>query len=265
MSDSQNQRPERKKNALNNSKITLSAPHPSAKGTYCQLAFDVYNNNPRIVVNTRDPNLQGRENDFGKITAAMDPVSFQIFIEMLRAAAKSTGKYKNKIECNNHEFVGGQRSQEIKTLSDVIVCKEDDGVVFVAVRSTKQGWPVVRFDFGFSDRRYHSLVKHDGTPWSKAELSNIAALAFANLLSTLVTSVLDTHYVDTSGQRQGGGGWKGKSGGGGGYAGGNRGGYGGGSGGGYGGGNRGGYGGGGSRSEATADTSDSSGDDDIPF
>lgn len=265
MSDQQ-QRPERKKNAFNNSKITLSAPHPSAKGTYCQLAFDVWNNNPRVVVNTRDPNLQGRENDFGKITAAMDPVSFQMLIELIRAAVKSQGKFKNKIECNNHEYVGGQRSQDIKTLADIIVCKDDDGVVFISVKSSKPSWPVVRFDFGFSDRRYHGLVKGDGTPWTKAEVSGIAALAFTNLLSALLASVLDTHYADTSGQRGGGGGggWKGKSGGGGYGGGGNRGGYGGG-----GGGNRGNYGGGGGggRSDYAASESAASVDvdDDIPF
>lgn len=190
-------KPPKRKNALNNPKLRLSAPNPQAKGIYASLAWDLYQNNPRLVVDTKDPNLSSPENSYGRITAALDPVVFGIFLQNLQDSIASDKAVKFKVENYNHEFSNGQRSQEIVHLTDLWVGKDAEGQVFVSVVSKKgDQWPVIKFVFGPSDQRYHKFFKGDGTQFSKAELSVYAARAYYVLLSTVMASVMDTHYYE---------------------------------------------------------------------
>lgn len=236
------QKPKRVKHALNNPKLRISAPNPAVKGVYSTLAFDVYQNNPRIVVDTKDPSLANPDNGYGRITAALDPTVFGVFLEFLDKSIKSDGATKFKIENYGFEYVNGQRSQEAAHLSDVWVGKEADGTVFISVISKKPGFPTIKFPFGLSDQRWHKIYHGDGTQFTKAELSEKAAAAYLRLLTNLVPNVLDTHYYDAPPNTN----WKNK-----------------GNGGGYGG-NRGGNGGGGGYNKPAPAAADL-GDDDLPF
>ena len=226
------QKPQRKKNAFQNPKIRLSAPNPMLKtGPWATLGFDFIQNNPRIVVDTKDPNLSGPENGYGRITAPLDSVVFLMLIEGIQAAIQAKEAMKLKIENSNHEFVNGQRSAEIAHLTDIWIGKDAEGQVFISVvKANASNWPSIKFTFGPADRRYHKFFKEDGNEWSKAELSVLAAKAYVRLLTGLLPCIADTHYYEAPPNpnwKSGGGGGN-KFGGGGGY---NRGGNGGGGGG----------------------------------
>lgn len=207
------QKPVRKKNALNNAKLRLSAPNPNAKGVYSNLSWDIYQNNPRIVVDTRDPNLSSPENGYGRIQAALDPLVFGVFLNFMKEAIASPSAVKFKIENYSFEYTNGQRAQEASHTSDVWVGKDAEGQMFLTVVSKKSGnWPVIKFIFGPSDQRWHKFFHGDGTPISKAELSVYAAKSYAEWLPLLTASVMDTHYYEAPPNTA----WKNKQGGGGG-------------------------------------------------
>lgn len=190
------QKPVVKKTALKNPKLSLAAPNPAAKGVYAKLSFDVYQNNPRIVIDTKDPGMMNKESSFGRITAAMDAISFSMFLELLKGIIDSPVADKKKFENFGNEYVNGQRSNEIVALTDVWVGKDTEGVVFVSVVSKKPGWPVIKFPFGLSDRRFTKIYHSDGTEYSKAEISVLAAKAYYKLLTELMPNVLDTHFYE---------------------------------------------------------------------
>lgn len=220
-------RPQHRKNAFNNSKMTLSAPLPGQKGIYAKLSFDIFRNNPRVIVATNDPALKNPENQYGRITAALDPVVFFSFLEFIEKCVRSTGPTKYKIENFNHGYANGQRSQEIEHLSNLIIGRDEEGHIYLSVTSTKANWPVIKFNFGFADRRYHHVVKGDGSPLSTVETSQLVAMAYYRLLQQLAASVMDTHYEEppapqggfNKGGKPGGGYGNRQGGGGGGYGG----------------------------------------------
>ncbi len=196
---------EKAKNALNNSKLSLSAPCPGVGGKYSQLKFDIYQNNPRIVVRTNDPSEMTREKNFSQIVAAMDAPNFYAFLELLKTAYESTVETKNRIENWNYDFVEGQRSKEPIHLSDTWVGKDKDGCVFISVVSKKEDRPVIKFITVPGDNRWHKFYHSDGTQYTMAESSVILARSWYNLLSGLMSNIIVKEYVEPPPYVPGGG------------------------------------------------------------
>lgn len=246
-------KPPKRKHALNNPKLRLSAPN--TKGGYASLSWDLYQNNPRIVVDMKDPSLASPENGYGRITAAMDMPTFGVILTYLQQAIDSKEPVKFKIENWGHDYVDGKRNMEATLSSDTWVGRDAEGQIFLSIVTKKHSnWPVVKFVFGPADNRYHKFFNADGSAPSKAELSVIHAKSYALMLPLLMASVADTHYYDAPPPQ---GGWGNKGGGGGNRQWGNKGGQG-------GGGNYGGGGGGGNRPQQQAPAK-SDNDDDIPW
>lgn len=242
----------REKNALDNRKLSLSAPLPNGGGKKSSLQWSLVSNNPRITVFTNDPN--DANNNYGKISANLDLPKFYEFMLKLRQAADAPGEYKSYVENLGFTFYGGKRSDTPAVLSQLFVGKDKDGVVWMSVTDAqKKERPRIKFNFGTPD--FHTWHHGDGTPYSAGEASKLAAEAYYLMLTNLMTHMAAMHYVEPPPRDgQGGGGGGGNRGGYGGGGGGNRSG-----GGGYGGGERSGGGGGGG-SEAAAVR-----DDDLPF
>jgi hypothetical protein len=239
------QRPERKKNALDNTKLKMSAPTPGHQGKYANLVWGLYSNNPRITVYTGDPNDAGEQNGWGKISANLDAPIFFAFLKMLHDVIDAPPDTKNKIENKNFIFPGGKRSEKPVVTSELWVGKDKDGIIWISVSARDR--PKIKFNFNKSD--FHEFYHGNGEPYTPAESSAVYARGYITLLEGLMTTMLDNHWVEPPPRDPPGGG--GQRGGGGGYGGGGgqRSG-----GGGYGGGSGGGGGG-----------STSGGDDDIPF
>ncbi len=190
-----NQRPERKKNAFNNNKLTLSAPCPTAKGKYSTLGFEFYNNNPAIVVRTNDPADMDPSRNYGRIMANMDTPAFFAFIVNLKSAIESEGEFKRKCENHNHEYVNGRRSEEIVHISDLWVGKDKDGCVYISVLSKKEDRAVIKFVFGPSDGRWHKYFHGDGQPFTKGDMSMLYAKAWVMILSEVTPNLIAQEYV----------------------------------------------------------------------
>lgn len=236
----------RKKIALDNRKLSLSAPVPNTTPPqYARLDWGLFTNNPRITVYTNDPNDQQNEN--GKIAAHLDARVFMELMQKIYTVVDGPNGYKEKLDCNNYTFYGGQRSKAPELVSEVWFGKDDDGVVWISVvDAKKRDRPKIKFKIQTPD--FHRFVKANGEPFSPGEGSLAATKGYVRLLENLMTHLMVMEYKEPEPKGQGGGG-RGNYGGGGGQ----RGNYGGG-GGGY---NRGGNQGGGS--------DDSGGGDEIPF
>lgn len=210
------------KHGLNNPKTRLSAPCPTARGKQSTLGWDIWNNNPRVVVNTGDPNLANPSSQYGRITAAMEPPSFYALLEMIRTVANATEEVRYEFKL----FALGrnaQRGDQPRHASSIWVGRGADGEVFLSVvkKEDADGWPVIKFPFAPPDSRFVKIHKQDGSEFSKAELSTKLAIAYANMLENMMGTLLITNYVEPEpfipGNRGGGGGYGNRGGGGGGY------------------------------------------------
>lgn len=243
--------------ALSNGKLAQQAPNPNVKGgQWATLKIEVWNNNPRLVVDTKDPNMRSKEMKFGKIEAPMALIELYALFELLKdlADGKRTGTWP--VQCSGHDFSSGQKSQEIVPLSSIFAGRDADGHVFISVvKENDKRFPVIKYVFAEHDKRYTKFLNNNKEPMSKPEASQLFARAWVAQYSALLPAVLNTHYQkpEPPGNRGGGG-----------YGGGNRGGYGGGGGGNRGGGYGGGGGGGRPAEGGSAPAGDTM-DDDLPF
>lgn len=244
------QRPQRKKNALDNAQLSLSANCPTAQGKRSSLSMNVIANNPRITVYTNDPN--DANNNYGKITANLNLPVFGIYLEMLQQAVDfvptpEKPEFKTIIGNKNFIFPGGQRSKEPVPVSELHVGKNKEGVVWVAVLD-KSGKDRPRIQFPFTVSNFHDLRWGDGTALTPAEVSVLAARSHLRIWRDVMYQLVVNEYVEPPKKEFNGNGGGNRNGGGGNY-GGNRGGGG------------GGYNGGGGNSTNMGSTGGSADDD----
>lgn len=208
-------RPTRKKNALDNSKLRLSAPSPVAQGKYASLSVIFDNNNPRFVVYTGEES--DRSNNYGKIEARLDLSVFSAFVVLLRNVAQPStpNGHKDKLDNLNFIYPGGKRSEAPVVVSELQVGKDKEtGEIWMAVVAKDR--PRIQFKFG-PPPMHKNWVHGTGEPFSAGELSAIFAQGYANLIERMVAHLAVTEWVDPAiaraekeakqgGQRSGGGG-----------------------------------------------------------
>jgi hypothetical protein len=250
MADNNFRAPPRPKNALDNRRLHLLTPCPTAPGKTSQLSIGVFIKEKfgepfvRITVATRDPEDQGERNGYGKITAEFDPPVFYALLEKLDRIAKGPAGTEDKIKWEVKEitFMNGRRSDGPMPVAEVHFGKDVDGIVWLSV--LKPNRPRIKFSFGITD--FHNLVHKSGEQVSKSECSEIFALGWTNTLRSVLPHFIIHNYKDIPWDPTGGKGGQG---------------------GGQGGGqrqwnNNGGGNGGGSRQVETSTTTS---DDDIPW
>lgn len=203
--------PQRKKNALDNNKLKLSTPCPTAPGKNSSLVWGVYSNNPRLTVYTGDPEDSGERNGYGAIKANLDGPVFYTFLEICKKIIAGPPDKKLKIDLLNFTFFGGKRSEAPVVTQEVWVGKDNDGSVWISVIAPNR--PKIKFVF--SNNTSYNLYHGDGTPLSKEEMSNLFALGYVNMLSNLTANVMVEEYADIVPKQQNGGGYQGRGNGGG--------------------------------------------------
>lgn len=188
---SQNQRfqaPPRKKNALDEYKLRLSARPQQGAQKPSSLAFSVVKNMVHVDVYTNVPN----DKDNGRIRAAMDSPTFFAMLELLNLAIESNEPFSRKIENKNFTFYQGKRSEAPQIVSNTMVGKDKEGRVFLAVLAKDRP----NIPFYFLPSSFHSLTMQDGSPVDEGTVSVIYAKGFLKLLYTLVPTVLSAEYVE---------------------------------------------------------------------
>ena len=201
MADFQNQR---KKIALDESKLKLSGPQQDGGRGRPTLAVGLHKNQPRLDVYTNDPN---DKTDNGRIRAAMDSLTFFALLESLNQVIESPGKIMKAVQNRGYSFRGGKRSEQPETLSTTIVGKDDDGRVYIEVVAERRP----RIKFYFLSSNWHHLMDQSGNKLGEAEVTVLYAKAWMKLMQGLIPHLLVTEYVEpeprdgNGGQRGGGG------------------------------------------------------------
>lgn len=207
MAEFQNQR---KKIALDESKLKLSGPQQDGGRGRPTLAVGLHKNQPRLDVYTNDPN---DKIDNGRIRAAMDTPTFFGLLELLNLAIEADGKFMRAVQNRGYSFRGGKRSESPETLSTTIVGKEDDGRIYIEVVAERRP----RIKFYFLPSNWHHLMDQSGNKLSEAEVTVIYAKAWLKIMQQLIPHLLVTEYVEPEprdnnggnrgGNRGGGGNW----------------------------------------------------------
>lgn len=208
-----------KKSVLTSAKLWINTPNPHLQGRKnASLGVEVYKGNPAIVLKTGDPSEANPQMSFGKIEARMDLTTFMVACELLQDIINNPQPDKRKITCSNHvKGADGQRGMEPTHVSDFIVGRGPDGIIFMSVINVTDNNPNRRLSIPLDipNRKYHNCIGGDGKILTPGDRSNLAARALLSIWKLLVPQLCDASYeppVMMPGgnrgnfQRQGGGG-----------------------------------------------------------
>lgn len=186
--------PPRPKNGLDNRKLNLTTPCPTAQGKTSALTVNVFTQEKygepfvRMTVLTRDPEDQGERNGYGKIQAEFDPDMFYAFLEKLERVARGPigTEDKFKWDIKGITFFGGKRSDTPQVKAEVHFGKDADGLVWIGVMMPNR--PKIKFPFGISD--YFNLVHKTGEQVSRGECSELFALGWIRRIRDMIPHFL---------------------------------------------------------------------------
>lgn len=149
------------------------------------IRFGVYGNVPRITVKT---NVQGDMNH-GKIDFNMDLATFAVGMAYLNdlAEGKPGVDPEMKLEYQD-DFVAGKKLDRVMTISTWVIGKATDGRIYMAVLSSQQSRPRIRFFFG--PTKYHNLKSGDGSPYPVEKLSAAYARGIGRSVEPMVLQLL---------------------------------------------------------------------------
>lgn len=224
----------RKKIALDNIKLRLTAKSPVNEKSNASMLFGLVSNNPRITVYTGSEDEKDRS-----IQANLDTPTMFAYLELLELLITAEPNTKYKVENKNFIFPGGKRSEAPVVVSELICGKDGNGVIWTSV--VANGKPTIKFVFRPST--FHTLFNGDGSQLAPSKVSELYVRGFVHILRSLYAHLSVTEYVVPEPKGAGGG----KS---------------------YGGNNGGGYNksyGNNSGNNGGGRSSDTSMDDDIPF
>lgn len=202
MSNGNNGRfPQRKKNALDNRHLKLSAPCPTAQGKWSTLGWGLYKNDqPRITVYTNDPADSG--NDNGMIKVPMTAPTFFSLMQWLNVCAASTEVMRHKIEVKDFVYPGGKRSNEKVIVAVLWVGRDEEGQVWLSPQSTDSSRPKIKFPIGPGDSS--NWFDAQGSEVSKGTLSKLYTEAYVRMVGDVMTELLVSEYKEPEQKQQGG-------------------------------------------------------------
>jgi len=164
------------------------------KGDYAQLEWLVRGNYPRIMVYLENKNRfePGARLDYNKIIiAAFTPVRMIALLTTLKAAVNFENDTNVKIDTFNIKYESGLRTKELEKQSTVIVGKDKEGIVYIAV--TAEGKKKVRFSITSKDEPWEKRYDLNGDLITDpAILSRTHAAEYFKLLEGMMMHTLIT-------------------------------------------------------------------------
>ncbi len=155
------------------------------------LRFGVYGNVPRITVKT---NVQGDMNN-GKIDFNMDLGTFAVAMAYLQDLTNKVPDTPSEMKfIYQDDFVAGKKLDKIITLATLVIGKANDGRIYIAVLSSQQSRPRIRFFFGPS--KYHAIQNGDGSLVSPEVMSVAYARGFARAFEPMIYQLLTGSSFD---------------------------------------------------------------------
>jgi hypothetical protein len=155
------------------------------------IRFGVYGNVPRITVKT---NVEGDMNH-GKIDFNMDLATFAVGMAYLNdlAEGKPDTPTEMKLEYQD-DFVAGKKLDRVMTIATWVIGKATDGRIYMAVISSQQSRPRIRFFFG--PTKYHNLKAGDGSAYGADKLSQAYARGIGRSVEPMVLQLLTGSAFD---------------------------------------------------------------------
>lgn len=204
-----NRPPPRDKNVLDDPRLTLSAPTPGVDRAWAKLFFGYFGNNGHLVVWTNDPEDQTDKNGNGKIAVKIPAQDYEKFLGLIDLAITLPEGEKNGMEIIDYSYYGRDRSEKMETQATLWAGKNKEGEIWISVISKDNSRPKIQFKFGKT--MYHLFKHGDGTPFTDAETSVLAALAHLRMIRAALNHLVPTTYVHKEkkpqdGDRKGGGG-----------------------------------------------------------
>lgn len=185
--------PQRKKNALDNRHLKLSAPCPSAAGKWSTLGWGLYKNDmPRMTVYTNDPADSG--NDNGMIRAPMRAPDFFALMAWLNKLKEMTTATRHKIELKDYIYPGGKRSNDKVVVAILWVGRDEEGVIWISPQSTDNSRPKIKFPMGPAD--WSNWIDAQGTEVNKAEISALYTDSYVTMISRVMEQLLVSEYKE---------------------------------------------------------------------
>lgn len=160
-------------------KFQIFTETPGVEGKRSRLGWSSYRGNPRINVFTNVPNDAQK----GMMSAAMNPETFLIFLNMLEEFAVKPGEQKAKIDCYTipRAIEGQERSTDKILASEIYFGRDAQGILWISVVVANR--PKIKFEFKISD--FHKIYKGDGTQLTPADGSSLQTLATVKALRTV--------------------------------------------------------------------------------
>lgn len=149
------------------------------------LRFGVFGNVPRVTVKT---NVQGDMNN-GKIDFNMDLATFAVAMAYLRKLTDGVPDTPDELKLTyQDDFVAGKKLDRVMTLATLVIGKAKDGRIYIAVLSSQQSRPRIRFFFG--PTKYHTIQNGDGSVLSAEAMSVAYANGFARTVEPMIYNLL---------------------------------------------------------------------------
>jgi len=185
-------RPQRKKNALDDQKLKLYTKN--SEGKNASLMINIYDNNPRIVVY----NGIEAERDQGAISARINASVAIAITNMIEQACafrptEEKPEIKFKIENKRPNFKpGGGKPEGLVNDTEILVGKDAKGRVWITV--TKYKRTAIKFCFGTDE--FHVFYHGTGEQLSEGEVSVMFARAWVKLIQAMIPHLLITEYKE---------------------------------------------------------------------
>lgn len=182
-----------KKKTVNLTRLSLSAPGFNPSGQAPTMWWAVYEENPRIIVKTNDPNDVSEDNPYGKIEARLDVFDLGLIAEGLNMAISAEGPFRMKVGKKNM-YHNKQKFDKPTPINDVIIGKDAKGIIFIAV--IEKGRPEIQFPLLPS--QFSELIQADGSPFPADQASRMFAAHYAAIVIPTVSAVIGAIAIEKS-------------------------------------------------------------------
>lgn len=169
-------------------RVTLYTPAPGSENERASLGWQLTDFgsgsgfNPRIQVWTRVPTDPSKR----PIEAALNSISFEYVMMLIEKACDAEPGFAEHVTCEipNKDMDTGARLPGWKLVSKVVVGKDKEGCIRIAVISADEERP--KLSFKFESGMLHHLAHKDGSRYSESDDSIMVAKATVRVLRNVM-------------------------------------------------------------------------------
>lgn len=153
------------------------------------LSFKILRNGLVLEARTNIP----EDKDYGRITLTFGPQDFFAFLTLLDGAIDAAVDTSETIAYADNPWTKQGRSPEKKLVGKVIVGKDKEGVVYIAIQSWDRSRPQVTFPV-LPSGNYQFLGGPDNTAWDRPRISKLYAKSWRESLAQLMPMAYFDEY-----------------------------------------------------------------------